>query len=140
MFDLIPFGRNDRTLLNFFDDFEKRFFDHPAKAFAGFKIDIVDNGDSYQLEAELPGYKKEDIRIDLDGEYLTIRAEQSEEKKDEQKNYIRQERRFGSYARSFNVSDIATEDISAEYRDGILHLTIPKKVSAKPTPKSIDIN
>ena len=136
MFDLIPFVRNNH-LWNAFDD---SFFRDMGPAMAGFKTDIVDEGDHYLLSAELPGFAKEDIHIDLDGDYLTVRAEHSEDKENrDEKNYLRRERHYGSYSRSFNIAEVKAEEITAAYNDGVLTLTLPKKSETKALPRTIEI-
>ena len=127
MFELMPFGRNDlyrpfRDLENL----ERSFFS--GKELGGFKTDIKDTGDAYVLEADLPGVKKEDIHIDIDGDYLSITAQRNNEKseKDKEGNYIRRERYAGSMQRSFYVGDIPSGDVHAKYEDGILKLSVPK--------------
>ena len=67
MFDLIPFGRNERNLFNYLDNVERSFWDGSISNMAQFRCDVQDKGDSYLLEAELPGFEREDIGIDLDG-------------------------------------------------------------------------
>ncbi len=124
MFDLIPFGRRDKDLFHYFDDFNKNFFGDMG--IAEFKTDIMDKGDKYILQAELPGFAKEDIQIDINGDYLTISAEHKEEKEEKKDDYIRKERRYGSFARSFNIADVKADAISAEYKDGVLELEMPK--------------
>lgn len=92
--------------------------------------DIQDLGDSYQMEVELPGYEKKDLKADLKDGYLTISAERSDnkEEKDENGKFVRRERYVGSCQRSFYVGDnITQEDIHASFENGILKLTIPKK-------------
>ena len=76
-----------------------------------FRCDVQDKGDSYLLEAELPGFEREDIGIDLDGTTLVITARHSSEsgEKDKDGNYLRRERKFGSFSRSFDVSGVDTE-------------------------------
>ena len=93
------------------------------------KTDVIEKDDSYQLEAELPGFTKEDIKIDLKNDILTISASHSEnnDEKDNNGKYIRRERRSSSYQRSFRVNDLKAEDIIAQYRNGILTVNIPKK-------------
>ena len=93
------------------------------------KTDVIEKDDSYQLEAELPGFNKEDIKIDLKNDLLTISASHSEnsEEKDNNGKYIRRERKTSSYQRSFRVQDLKPEDIIAQYRNGILTVNIPKK-------------
>lgn len=107
-----------------------------------FRTDIKDNGDSYLLEADLPGFKKEDIKIEVDDHYLTIRAERHCEsgEKNQQGNYLRCERSYGSYARSFDISGVKEEDISAEYKDGVLRLKMPKEAKQKPEPRRLTIS
>ena len=139
MFDLMPFGHRERNFMKAFDDFDKEFFGDFPKSFAGFRADVLDKGNQYVLEAELPGFNKEDIHIDIDGDYLTVSAEHNAEKKEEQKDYIRQERHYGSYSRSFNISDIRADKISASYKNGILTLSLPKQEPHKKETKSIPI-
>ena len=105
------------------------------------RTDIRDEGDKYVMESELPGFEKEDIKLDINGSYLVISAEheKSEEKKDENEKYIRRERRFGSYKRSFDISDVDAEDISAEYKNGILIIDLPKKKPQEPVAKRLEI-
>ena len=96
MFDLIPFGRNERNLFNYLDNVERSFWDGSISNMAQFRCDVQDKGDSYLLEAELPGFEREDIGIDLDGTTLVITARHSSEsgEKDKDGNYLRRERKF----------------------------------------------
>ncbi|SHN56863.1 Molecular chaperone IbpA, HSP20 family [Butyrivibrio hungatei DSM 14810] len=93
------------------------------------KTDVIEKDNCYQLEAELPGFNKEDIKIDLKNDVLTISASHSENKdeKDNNGKYIRRERRSSSYQRSFRVDGLKPEDIIAQYRNGILTVSLPKK-------------
>ena len=93
------------------------------------KTDVIEKDNCYQLEAELPGFNKEDIKIDLKNDLLTISASHSEnnDEKDNNGKYIRRERRTSSYERSFRVHDLKAEDIIAQYRNGVLTVNIPKK-------------
>ena len=81
MFDLIPFGRNERNLFNYLDNVERSFWDGSISNMAQFRCDVQDKGDSYLLEAELPGFEREDIGIDLDGTTLVITARHSSERR-----------------------------------------------------------
>ncbi len=123
MFDLVPFDRRERNMMRMFHDMEKNFF-------GGFtsscKTDITDKGDHYLLEAELPGFNKEDIHVDIDGDYLTIHAQQDLKNEKKDHKFIRQERSYSSISRSFNISDVDTEHISAKYKNGVLELNMPK--------------
>jgi len=142
MFELTPrvFGRPS---LSFFDPFreldnmERRFL---ATKRPTFRTDVRDTGDSYVLEAELPGFKKEDITAEIKGGYLTVKAEHSSENNSDDDGYIRRERTRSSYQRSFDLSGIDAEKISAEYKDGILSLTLPKEKVVVEEGKKLQIN
>lgn len=132
MFDLIPFGGSDRNLFHYFDDMEKNFFSPSSlRNISQFRTDIVDKGDSIELQADLPGFTKEDIKIELDNNYLTISAEKNEETDSSKGSYIRKERRYGSFTRRFDVTGIETENITASCENGVLKLELPK---IKPAP------
>lgn len=150
MFELTR--RNNTGMMNVFnpfrdmDEMERRFFGPHFDEFfrstelAAFKTDVTDEGDHYLLEADLPGFNKEDIHLDLDGETLTIRAERhSSVEKKEQQQLVRVERSYGSYSRSFDLSGIRAEDISARYENGVLQLTLPKKEASLPAARRIEI-
>ena len=94
------------------------------------KTDIRETESSYELDVDLPGFKKDEIKASLENGYLTISAAKGLDKdeKDKDGKYIRQERYAGAMSRSFYVGDEVTqEDIKAKYEDGILKLSIPKK-------------
>ena len=137
MYELMPFG-ND-SIFNYLDNFEKNWWGSPTKSVGSFKADVVDQGDKYLLQAELPGFKKEDIYIDLDGNYLTIQASHTKENNTSSDKVVRKERQFSAFSRSFNVSGINTEEITASYNDGILELKLPKVEEEKPKTKKIEI-
>lgn len=145
MFELTPFTRrNDIRNFGGFDPwrdmqhFEREFFGDQEKAF---KTDIKDEGDHYLLEAELPGFEKENIKVSVEDGYMTITAERNSSNEEKKENgYIRRERSYGSFSRSFDVTSVNTDAIKAEYKDGILALTLPKKDETKPTSTSIEIN
>lgn len=140
MFDLIPFEFDDGGLMRSFDNFEKHFFREMNKSMNGFRTDIEDKGDHYLLEAELPGFDKKDIRVELEDGWLTVHAEHTEDKEEKsEKTYVRKERRYGCYERRFSCDGIQADAIKGEYKDGVLKLTLPKATPAKPTPRQIDI-
>ncbi len=97
----------------------------------GMKTDIVENGNNYELKADLPGFAKEDINVDLKDHVLTISASHKankEEKDQKSGRVLRQERSTANYQRSFRVDeDVKPEDISAKYENGVLTLALPKK-------------
>ncbi len=139
MYGITPFEKKTYDLFNAFHDFEDNFFS--GTALASCKTDIKDEGDRFVLEAELPGFEKEDIKLDLDGDNLVITAEHNteNEEKDSDGKYIRRERSYGSYQRSFDVSTVDVDKIEAEYKNGILILNLPKKVPEAPVTKRLEI-
>ena len=141
MYSMIPFGRYNQSLNSLFDDFERSFFSNDRRELPAFRTDIQDKGDHYLLEADLPGFKKEDIDLHLEDGVLTITARHDEtrEDKDGSGKYICRERRTGSYARSFDVSGIREEDIGASYENGVLKLTLPKQGEPQPQSRKITI-
>ena len=104
------------------------------------KTDVRETEDSYELDIDLPGFKKDEIKVDLKDGYLTISAAKGLDKdeKDKKGKYIRQERYAGACSRSFYVGDVEPEDVSASYEDGILKLSMPKQAK-KELPKSTSI-
>ena len=141
---LVPYTRRMRDLAAYdpfrtFGELERAFFS--GRVPAEFRTDIRDEGDHFLLEADLPGFNKEDIHVDLDEGSLTISAERRSdfEQKDKKGNYVRCERAYGSYARSFDTAGIDVEHITAAYKDGVLRLTLPKQVKPEPTTKRLMI-
>ncbi len=96
-------------------------------------------GDKYLLEADLPGLKRDQIKIDVDDGILTIRAEMDETKNEEKSNYVMCERRYGSMQRSFNVSGVNETGITAEFNDGVLKMNLPKATETPKSGRSIEI-
>jgi len=140
------FGEN---LMDVFDDFDRDFFrgfGRPEHMLYGknaqriMKTDVKETDEGYELDVDLPGFKKEEIRLELENGYLTISTEKSLENKEEKKGKVlRQERYAGTMSRSFYVGENVTdEDIKAKYENGVLSLSIPKKEARKvPEKKTI---
>lgn len=107
------------------------------------KTDVLETEDSYELDVDLPGFKKDEIGVELKDGYLTISASKGLDKDETDKNgkFIRQERYTGACSRSFYVGEhVQPEDIGAKYEDGILRLSVPKNVKkALPETKRIAI-
>lgn len=142
MFELTPFGYRRVSAYNPFRELEEmsRSFWNDTELTA-FRTDIKKQDGNYILEAELPGFKKEDISIDIDKDCLTISAEhKSEENEDDKdKGFIRRERYYGAYSRSFNIKGINADAISASYNDGVLTLTMPEKTPEIPAARRLEI-
>lgn len=138
MFDLTPFERRSFDLFNTFRDMEKNFFADDLTC----RTDIRDEKDRFVMEAELPGFDKEDIALDINGSRLTLTAEHKSgsEDSDTSGKYIRRERRYGSYKRTFDVSGIESDKICAEYKNGILTVELPKKAAEIPQSRRLEIN
>lgn len=102
-------------------------------------VDIYDKDESVVIKADLPGVDKKDIHVDLKGRVLTLSGERSEEKEANAEGYYRKERAYGKFVRTFNLaSDVKPDKINASYKDGVLHITIPKSEASK--PKQITIH
>jgi HSP20 family protein len=87
----------------------------------------------------MPGVKKEDIKLELRDDILTLAVEHSEQVNEEKGNYIRRERKYGSYSRSFRLGNVNNEAVSAKYNDGVLSVTIPKAEPEKARSNRIEI-
>ena len=103
------------------------------------KCDIYEKDNIYYIEMDMPGFDKNDIQIEMKNDYLTITAEKKEKENDENKNYICKERTYGKYERSLYIGDIDTENIKAEFKNGILKISVPKKEEVE-NKKVIEIN
>ncbi|MBE5909096.1 MAG: Hsp20/alpha crystallin family protein [Lachnospiraceae bacterium] len=111
-----------------FDDMEKKLYGR--KASRVMKTDVREKDDAYEVIVDLPGFRKEDIEVELENGYLTINATKGldKEENDKKGKLIRQERYSGSMTRSFYVGDrVQKEDVSASYKHGVLTLSVPKK-------------
>ena len=108
---------------------------------AEFKTDVSDEGDHFLLEADLPGFDKKDIKLDIQGDVLTIHAERHSklEDKDQQNKVVRMERSYGSYSRQFDLSGVDVDHISARYDNGVLQLTLPKLQQVLPASRTLEI-
>ncbi|MBS6560855.1 MAG: Hsp20/alpha crystallin family protein [Clostridiales bacterium] len=136
------FGENlfdDFMDFPFSKEFEKNFFGNKNPLYGKhaknmMKTDVRETENGYEVDIDLPGFKKEEITAKLDNGYLTISASKGldKEKQDKDGHYIRRERYAGSMSRSFYIGEGITEnDVKAKYEDGILRLSIPKKEPKK---------
>lgn len=152
MFELANRTRNNNQPLYYnpfreMEELERQFFGNPFGSFfrggdiAAFSSDITDQGESYLLEADLPGFAKEDIHLDINGDMLSINAERHSEHEEKEKRdrYVRCERSYGKYTRQFDVSMVDTESIKAKYENGVLRVTLPKKNEKEQETKHLEI-
>ena len=101
-------------------------------------VDIVEDENEYRIKAELPAMKKEDVRLTVDNGVLTISGERKYEQEEKRDKHHRIERAYGSFVRSFSLPEDADgSKVTADYKDGVLHMHLPKSEKAK--PKSIEI-
>ena len=134
------------TLSNFFDDFFTRdLFNWPSSSSTGTsipKVNIFETDNEFHVEMAAPGMSKDDFKVELDNNMLTISSQRETEEKDEKKNYQRREYSYQSFVRTFHLPDSAeAEKINAKYVDGVLNMVIPKKEEAKRKPiKTIKIS
>ena len=135
-----PYSKKNYDLFNTFKDFEKNFFGSDF-GLCDCKTDIREEKDKYILDAELPGFDKNDIKLDINGNNLIISAEHSSEneEKDKKGRYIRRERSYGSYSRSYDISGVDSDKFEAEYKSGVLKLILPKKAISETSAKRIEI-
>lgn len=101
-------------------------------------VDISETEAEYQIKAEIPDVKKEDVKVTVEDGVLTIQGDRKHEKEEKGKKYHRIERSYGSFVRTFSLPDVIDEDkVKAEFKDGVLNLSLPKSEKAK--PKAIDV-
>jgi len=125
---------------SYLDNIEKNVFGNLNGNLGNFRTDIIDKGNKYILQAELPGFDKKDIKIEISDKFLTISAEHQTGAESKDQNFIRRERRYGSFSRSFDISNIEPDSISARYDNGILELELPKAApTTEPSGKQIEI-
>ena len=140
MFDLTPFDRMGRGVSPFkeIDDFEKRFFGKPLPTF---RTDVKETDSAYVLEAELPGFQPEEIHATVKNNLLTVSAEHDHisEENNSAAGYIRRERTRESFSRSFDITGVRGNDITAVFENGLLIITLPKAETAKDTVRELEI-
>jgi HSP20 family protein len=104
-------------------------------------VDIAETKDDIVVKAEIPGMKKDDIKIVIQDNILTLKGERQEEKQEKDKRYHRVERSYGSFERSFSLPvSVKVDKVKADYKDGVLTITLPKAEEAKPKEVSVNIS
>ena len=130
---MIPRRKNEFDLLGemFSDPF---FIEHESRTM---KTDIKEKKDKYIIDIELPGYQKENIKMEVDNGYLTVHAEiNSDNEEKEEGKFVRKERYAGSCSRSFYVgTEVQSEDIKASFKNGMLRMEVPKKEENRELPE-----
>ncbi len=150
MFELIPVNRRKNYLVHrnlFWHDMDTLFdqFFNDSLLLAkpsektGMRVDIKDTQDAFVIEAELPGINKENIDIKIQDNLLTLSVNQEENSENNKDSYLVRERRVRSLQRSFDVSAVDADKISAKFENGLLALQLPKKELVKPESRKIDI-
>lgn len=135
MFNLIPFGlrTTDRWPDLFNDDFFKTNWD-------SFKTDISETENNYMIEADLPGFSKDQIEVVFQDGTLTISAQRDEVTEEAKGNYLRKERQAGQLLRTFVFDNVDTGNVKADYKDGVLKIDLPKKEVKPAEIHKIEIN
>lgn len=141
MYSMTTYNRNrNNDIFNPFrelEEMERDFF--RSDALSAMKTDIRDAGNAFILEADLPGFKKEDVHVDLDQNTLTIHAERHSEAEDKKDNYLKRERTFGAFSRTFSTEGIDTSNIRASFDNGVLTLELPKQAAKVETTRRLEI-
>lgn len=107
--------------------------------FSIMKCDVYEEKGEYHIEADIPGFKKDEISVECEDGYVIINAiKNSEEKEDSDKNYIKRERFYGKVTRKFYVGDVDNDKVKAKFKDGILEIVVPKQEKL-PNKKNIEI-
>lgn len=136
MMSLVPF---ERELLNSFWNRGISPAYQNENGCRKLRVDVEDKGDFFEMTADLPGFSKDDVKIELDGDRLVINAAKSEEKEVKEKNYVYKERRSGSYQRTFDISGINKEAVEGSFCDGVLKLILPKEESEKEQHRTLEL-
>jgi HSP20 family protein len=150
-----PFENLRREVDRLFEDFGSNFWRAPSRR-SGFQlepfwrrewnvvstpaVDIIEKDNAFEVTADLPGMDEKNIEVTIDNGTLTIKGEKQEEKEEKKKDYHLQERRFGSFARSFRMPEgVDTDKIDAQFKGGVLRLTLPKTAEAQKPSKKIEV-
>lgn len=147
MFDMVPFRKNNSIARgDAFDNFVNSFFNDDffapvnVNGFGkGFKVDLKENENYYVVEADLPGINRDAIDVDYNNNYLTISAKREDSREDKNENFVRQERSYGEFKRSFYVDNVDKNGITASFKDGVLKVELPKSEKGQDHGTKIDI-
>lgn len=132
MSDMMPFRKNNLSRReDSFSDFIRDLFDDDFFTSinynrGNFRADLKEANGNYYVEADLPGVKKGDIEIDYHNNYLIISAKRDESMENDKENYVRRERHYGEFKRSFHIDNVDEDNIKASFNDGVLKIILPK--------------
>jgi HSP20 family protein len=147
MFDMIPFRKdNSMSRGDEFEKFMKSFFNNDFSPVGmnvfgrDFKVDLKENDDSYLVEADLPGVNKDDINLSFKNNYLTISAKRENSREDKKEDFVRRERNYGEFKRSFYIDNVDDQKIDASFEDGVLKIELAKSEKGRNRGRKIDIN
>lgn len=145
MFNFGPFKgnsltrRDDSFLPSWSHFFDNDLFSTMNHMQGNFKVDLRETDENYLIEADLPGIKKEAIDIDFHNNYLTISAKRDESMENKQENYVRRERHYGEFRRSFYIDNVDENKIDANFADGVLKIILPKLNKGNDNRRKINI-
>jgi len=134
-------GRPMKNFDMFFDDFfnypESKQWDYNK---LDFSVDIIEHEDSYVIEAEMPGFQKEDITLEAEGGQIILSAKRTSQINDEGQTYLKRERSYGQFQRIFYLNDLDEENITAQYKDGLLTIQAKKESQKSQKKNKISIS
>lgn len=147
MFGMVPFKRNNNSIAkrgDSFSDLIDNFFNDdffvPMVPFKyNFNVDLKETENEYIVEADLPGVNKDAVNVEYENNYLNISAKREEIIEDKNDNYVRRERSYGEFNRSFYIDNVDADKIDASFKDGVLKITMPKLEKVKENKRRIDI-
>ena len=149
-----PFEGFRREIDRLFEDFGRSFWPPSRRSFFAAAplwgrektwstapaVDVVESEKAYEIKAEMPGMDEKNIEVKVANGNLTIKGEKQEEKEEKKKDYYLQERKFGSFERSFSIPEgVDTDKIEAAFKNGVLNVTLPKKPEAQKPAKNIEV-
>ena len=138
MFEIIPWEKNSMPAKrnDIFDQALSNFFNCSKN---NFSVDLKESDKEYIIEVDLPGFEKDNINISYEKGYLTISAKRTTLKEDSEENFVKKERTFGEFSRSFYMNNVDEDKINAKFENGVLKINLPKIVDNNTNKKKIKI-
>ncbi|MGM0479707.1 MAG: Hsp20/alpha crystallin family protein [Bacteroidota bacterium] len=133
--------KNNRVLPSFFSDVERDFFGSPEmEQLTNVAVNVKENKNEFVIEMAVPGFKKEDLQLHIDGDRLTVEAEMNDQIEEEKDRYTRREFKYGTFKRTFTLpKETDVEKIEATCNNGVVEINIPKPEAQKKTVKRIEL-